>query len=184
MASIFETEVSILETIAYLNKSITEMEKAAVIPQQIIDQHKIDKKKFDDHLTMCRKFLDKQMDKGMQIYRIKNINFYMAYTAARKVRHYHVKRKTTEVDLETTTGILELLVFDKSTAMPLPNVKLVVAALNLVTNTDEDGETYSDKLIPGKYQGKLFCDGYKTIDIEIIIEAGKSCTKQFLMETL
>ncbi|MEI8201546.1 MAG: hypothetical protein WCH34_00925 [Bacteroidota bacterium] len=165
-----------------LADDITKMGQLTAIPQDMIDQHAIDNKLFNDHLDLMRKKFREQIDKAMQIYRIKNINFFMAYTAARKVRHHHLKRKLKEVDLETTTGTLELLILEKTTLEPMVGVKLVVALLNLVAESDEDGETYTDEIKPGTYQGKLFFDGYQTIDFEFVIEAGKTCTLQFQME--
>ena len=163
-----------------MSDDITQMEHLTVIPQNIIDDHKNDKIQFVALLDEMRKTLV-QTDKLMQLYRLKNIGFYLAYIAARKVRHHHLKRKLVVVDTETTTGILELLILDKTNVEPLGGVKLMIAALNLVTESDEDGETYTDCIAPATYQGKLMMDGYTTIDFDFVIEAGKTCSKQFLM---
>ena len=166
--------------IADLNDDVTQMEHLTVIPQNIIDEHKNDKVQFAALMDEMRKTLV-QIDKLMQLYRLKNMNFYLAYTAARKVRHHHLKRKLAVVDTETTTGILELLILDKTTEEPLAGAKLMVAALNLVVESDEDGETYTDCIAPATYQAKMMMDGYATIDFDFVIEAGKTCSKQFLM---
>ena len=172
------------EFLAILNDDLSKLETDTLAPQNIKDKHKNDNILFEELLKGIRSLFDKQIDRLMQIYRLKNIELYLAYTAARKVRHHHLKRKLTNIDTETSTGILELLVLDKETLEPLAGVQLLVLLLNLVSTTDEEGETYDDEIAPGTYQGKLTYDGYKDLDFTITIEAGKTCTLQLLMEKI
>ncbi len=164
--------------------SIEKMKTASVLPQKIIDQHKNDNIQMNDHIEVCRKYLDKQLDGAMEIYRIKNMAFYLAYVASRKVRHHHMKRKAITDDAETTTGFLELLILDKISTEPIEGAMLTIAALNIETESDVDGETYNDMLPAGTYQAKLSYDGYAEVSFDFVIEAGKTCSKQFLMEKL
>lgn len=170
--------------ISILTTDQTQIESIPLVPQNMIDQHKNDNTLLVSEIDIMRAILDKQIDKAMQIYRIKNLPFYLAYTAARKVRHHHLKRKLPVADTETTTGILELLVLEKNTESPLSGVKLLISRLNLIMESDQDGETYTDKLTPGNYQAKLSSEGYKDIEFVFVIEAGKTCTLQFLMEKI
>lgn len=164
-------------------KSIEKMETAAALPADIIDKHKNDKIMLNNHIDLCSKHL-KKMDDAMEIYRVKNLAFYLAYTASRKVRHHHIKRKAKTDNAETTTGFLELLIIDKASSEAIAGAKLTIAVLNIVNESDADGETYNDMLPIGTYQAKLSLDGYAEINFDFEIEAGKTCSKQFLMEKL
>jgi len=132
---------------------------------------------------LTKKILDKEMEPFMEIYRQEFVEFYLAYLAARKVRHHHMKRKAKLPDLETTTGTVELLVLDKVRMEPLAGVNFMVMALNLSESTDMDGETYNDEIAPGSYAGVLSCDGYKSMSFDFVIKAGETSTLQFLMES-
>jgi len=168
--------------ITSLNNGVTKMESLTAIPQNMIDLHKNNKILFEDFLDGIKKILDEQLDKAMLIYKLKNMAFYLAYLAARRVRHHHLKRKPKVIDPETLTGILELMVLYKDTLDPAAGVSLVVQLLSISETTDEDGETYNDELKPGTYHGKLTMDGYKDVEFDFTIEAGKTCSLQFLME--
>jgi len=165
-----------------LQSLYTNMLQLTKVPQNVIDEHKNNRQLLKAYLKDERHKLSEQMDGAMGIYKMKNLLFYLAYTAARKVRHHHLKRKFKELDVETTTGILELLVLDKLTNEPLPGAQLLIASLNIVETFDEDGETYNDKIAPGSYQAKLFMEGYKDVEFSFVIEAGKYTTLQFVME--
>ena len=93
-----------------------------------------------------------------------------------------MKRKAVVPDPETTTGILELLLLFKDSMEPAAGVSFVVSSLNISEISDAEGETYNDELVPGTYHGKLSLEGYKDIEFDFTIEAGKTCTLQFLME--
>ncbi len=164
-------------------KSIEKMETAAALPADIIDQHKNDKIMLDNHIDLCSKHL-KKMDDAMEIYRVKNMAFYLAYTASRKLRHHHMKRKAKTGDAESSSGFLELLIIDKASSEPIAGAMLTIAALNIENESDADGETYNDMLPAGTYQAKISSDGYAEINFDFEIEAGKTCSKQFLMEKL
>jgi len=162
---------------------VTQLEQISKLPQDIIKQHAIDNTMYEDHEKLTKKFFDKEMDAFMEIYRKEYVEFYLAYIAARKVRHHHLKRKAKLPDVEKTTGILELLVLDKVKMESLAGVNLVVMALNLSESTDVDGETYNDEIAPGTYAGVLSCDGYKSMSFDFVIKAGETSTLQFLMES-
>ncbi len=163
---------------------VAQLEQISKLPQDIIKQRAIDNTMYEDHEKLTKKFFEKEMDPFMEIYRKEYVEFYLAYVAARKVRHHHLKRKAILPDVETTTGILELLVLDKVSMEPLPGVQLLIASLNIVETFDEDGETYNDKIAPGSYQAKMFMEGYKDIEFSFVIEAGKYTTLQFVMEAV
>ncbi len=161
---------------------VAQLEQISKLPQDIIKQHAIDHTMYEDHEKLTKKFFDKEMDPFMEIYRKAYMEFYLAYVAARKVRHHHMKRKAILPDVETTTGILELLVLDKVSMEPLAGVNFMVMALNLSESTDGDGETYNDNIAPGSYTGILHNDGYKSISFDFVIKAGETSSLQFLME--
>ncbi len=169
---------------AMLTDDLTQLETLTQVPQDMIDAHKAEKIIFVDHLNATNTFIEEQLDKTMKQYKIKNMAFYLSYLAARKVRHHHMKRPLVIPDPETTTGILELLVLFKDSMDPAAGVSLVVALLNISETTDAEGETYNDELAPGTYHGKLSLEGYKDIEFDFTIEAGKTCDLQFLMEAL
>lgn len=168
--------------ITTLTDDITQMQALTVIPQDMIDAHKATKIEFVDHMEKSKKFLDKEMDKAMELYRITNMSFYLLYIASRRTRHHHMKRKLIAPDTETTTGILELLILFKEGLGPAAGTSLVVTGLNISEIADEEGETYNDGIVPGTYHGKLSMEGYKDIEFDFTIEAGKTCMLQFLME--
>ncbi|MEI6851493.1 MAG: hypothetical protein WCL06_01575 [Bacteroidota bacterium] len=170
--------------ITTLTEDITQMEALTLIPQDMIDAHKALKIQFVDHMGKSKEFLDKQMDKAMELYRITNVPFYLLYTASRKARHHHRKRKLPVPDPEATTGILELMVLFKESMDAAAGVSFIVPVLNISQTTDEDGEIYCDQLVPGTYTAKLTMDGYKSIEFEFTIEAAKTNMLQFLMEKL
>lgn len=168
--------------ITTLTNDITQMNQLALVPQDMIDAHKATKTEFVNHMAASKIFMDTQLDKAMQLYRITNMDFYLLYTASRRARHHHMKRKLPIPDPETTTGILELMVLFKDSMESAAGVNFVVALLNIAETTDEDGETYNDLLAPGTYHGKLSLEGYNDIEFDFTIEAGKTCALQFLME--
>jgi len=158
------------------------LESVAKLPQDVIKQHALDMKQWESHLKIIKKFFDKEMDPFMEIYKVTMVVLYMAYIAARKVRHHHLKRKPKVVDPETTTGILELMVLFKASLDPAVGANYVVTALGISGTTDEDAETYDDGIKPGTYHGKISMDGYKDIEFDFTIEAGKTTSLQFLLE--
>ena len=162
---------------------VAQLEQISKLPQDIIKQRANDNTMYEDHEKLTKKFFDKEMDPFMEIYRKEFVEFYLAYLAARKVRHHHMKRKAKLPDLETTTGTVELLVLDKVGMEPLAGVNFMVMALNLSESTDVDGETYNDEIAPGSYAGVLSCDGYKSMSFDFVIKAGETSTLQFLMES-
>jgi hypothetical protein len=87
-----------------------------------------------------------------------------------------------ESDPETTTGILSLIVYDTGTQEPLAGVINSIPALDHSNTTDEDGEDYRDEIAPGDYQGTLFLEGYRPLNYNFTIEAGKTCSLQLYME--
>lgn len=161
---------------------VKKLDELTKLPQDVLKQHANDKKQYDDLERKIKKFYDTEMDPFMKVYRIANINLFLAYTAARKVRHHNMKRKPIVVDPEITTGILELLVLNKESMEAAAGVGFVVTALNVSGSTDGDGEIYTDGIVPGVYHGKLFFDGYKDVEFDFTIVAGKTCGMQFLME--
>ncbi len=163
---------------------VTQLEQISKLPLDIIKQHANDNKLYDDHERKTRKFFEKEMDPFMEIYRKVFVEFYLAYIAARKVRHHHLKRKVILPDVETTTGTIELLVLDKASMEPLAGVNLMVMSLNLSESTDGDGETYCDEIAPGSYTGTLSCEGYKSLNFDFVIKAGETSSLQFLMEAV
>ena len=120
----------------------------------------------------------------MGMYRLTNMTLYLAYLAARRARHHHMKRKSKPVDPETTTGILELLILFKDSMEPAVGTSFVAPTLNISETADAEGETYNDALAPGSYHGKLSLEGYKDIEFDFTIEAGKTCALQFLLEAV
>lgn len=165
-----------------LHDDLHQLETLSKVPKNMIEAHKNTKIMFVKNLADSDKFEEEELDKTMQLYRIRNMAFYLAYTAARKARHHHTKRKFIAPDAETTTGILELMLLFKDTMEPAAGASFVVALLNISTTADEDGETYNDGLKPGTYHGQISMDGYKTIEFDFTIEAGKTCDLQFLLE--
>lgn len=159
---------------------ITLMENLTKIPQNMIDAHKIEKGLLLDHLGLVQKFYDEQLDRVMQLYKIVNMTFFLSYTAARKVRHHHTKRKIKPAD--PTTGTLETYLVYKSNLEPVPDATYTVTSLNITMMTDVDGETFKDGLAPGTYHGKFSKTGYKDVVFDFTIVAGKTCALQFVME--
>ena len=160
------------------------LEEVSKLPKEVIMQHANDLKQYEVHEKAVKKLYDKEMDPFMKIYMLENMELFLAYAAARKVRHHHLKHTPAPVDADTTTGILELLILFKDSMEAAAGVGLVIAALSISETSDVDGEIYIDALAPGTYQGHLSMEGYKDIDFEFIIEAGKTCALQFLMETV
>jgi hypothetical protein len=168
--------------VTLINDDLTQLETLTQVPQDMIDAHKAEKIIFVDIMDGIRKFEDEEVDKIMKQYKLKNMSFYLNYIAARKVRHHHMKRKLKLPDAETTTGTLETMLLFKDSMEPAKGASLVVAALNISITADEDGETYNDELAPGTYHGKISMEGYKDIEFDFTIEAGKTCDLQFLLE--
>ena len=161
-----------------------DMKNLTKLPAAVIAQHANDYKEYMLHEDVVRKFYDTEMDPVMGMYKLTNMTLYLAYLAARRVRHHHMKHKPIPVDPETTTGILELLLLFKDSMEPAAGVNLVVSDLNISEISDAEGETYNDLLAPGTYHAKLSMDGYKSIEFDFTIEAGKTCAMQFLMEVV
>jgi hypothetical protein len=165
-----------------INDDLSQLETLTQVPQNMIDAHKAEKIIFVNNLDTCQKFQEEQMDKTMQQYKIKNMAFYLAYLAARKVRHHHLKRKLILPDDETTTGTLETMLLFRDTMEPAAGASLVIALLNISETADAEGETYNDEIAPGTYHGKISMEGYNDIEFDFTIEAGKTCDLQFLLE--
>lgn len=161
-----------------------DLEKMTKLPKAIIDKRAADNKMYDDHEKMVKKFFDDEMDAFMEGYRKLNMSLYLAWLAARKVRHHHLKRKPVTPDPETTTGILELLLLFKDSMEAAAGVGLVIASLSISETSDVDGEIYIDALAPGTYHAKLSLEGYNDIEFDFTIEAGKTCSLQFLLEAV
>ena len=160
--------------------NITLMENLTKIPQNMIDAHKVEKELLMSHLGVVQKFFDEQLDRAMQLYKIVNMTFFLSYTAARKVRHHHMKRKI--VPAEPTTGTLETYLVLKSNLEPVADATFTVTSLNITMMTDVDGETFKDGLAPGTYHGKFSKTGFKDVVFDFTIVAGKTCALQFMME--
>ncbi len=158
------------------------LDTMAKLPQDVIKQHALDMKQWENHLKTIKKFFDDEMDPFMEIYQVAMVALYLAYLAARKVRHHHLKRKPKVVDPETTTGILELMALFKASMGPAAGASYVVTALGISDTTDEDGEGYNDGCKPGTFHGKIMMEGYKDIEFDFTIEAGKTTALQFLLE--
>jgi len=159
---------------------IAKLETLTVIPQDMIRAHKNEKILMETDMADDKKFLVEQLDKVMQLYKIKNMAFYLTYTAARRVSHHHIKRKLKPVD--PTTGTLEIMVLAKSDLEAMVDATFVVESLGLTMLTDADGEIFKDGLAPGVYHGKLSKEGFKDVVFDFTIVAGKTCAVQFLME--
>jgi hypothetical protein len=168
--------------LATIGDDLTQLETLTQVPQNMIDAHKAEKIIFVDNLDDAQKFLEEQIDKTMQQYKLKNMALYLGYLAARKVRHHHLKRKLRLPDAETTTGILETLLLFKDTLEPAAGASLVIALLNISETADAEGETYNDEIAPGTYHGKISMEGYLDIEFDFTIEVGKTCDLQFLLE--
>jgi hypothetical protein len=154
------------------------------LPLAVVTKHANDYDEYMLHEKKVRKFFDTEMDTFMQIYRLTDMGLYLAYLAARRSRHHHLKRKAKPIDPETTTGMLELLLLLKDSMAPAAGVNFVIVSLSISESSDEDGEIYIDGLAPGTYHGKLSMEGYKDIEFDLTIEAGKTCSMQFLMEAV
>ena len=165
-----------------LTALVNQLETVTKLPQNVIKQHANDNIEYETHEKKVIKFFDEEFDTFMEIYQLSNMSLFLAYTAARRVRHHHLKRKSKDVDPETITGILELMVLYKSSMEPVFGANFAVVSLSISETTDEDGEIYIDMLAPGTYQGKLMLDDMKTIEFEFVILAGKTTALQFLME--
>jgi hypothetical protein len=170
--------------VTLIGDDLTQLETLTQVPQDMIDAHKAEKIIFVDILAGIRKFEDEQLDKTMQQYKIKNMSFYLNYIAARKVKHHHMKRKLVLPDEETTTGILEIMLLFKDTMSAAAGANVVIPLLNISETTDEDGETYNDEIAPSTYHGQISMEGYKDIEFDFTIEAGKTCDLQFLLEKI
>ena len=165
-----------------LRNTATNLETVTQLPQDVIKQHAEDNKMYEDHEKEVKKFFKKEMDPFMKIYMKINMPFYLAYLGARHVRHHHLKRKPKIVDTETTTGILDMLVLEKDTLHPLADVGFVIPSLNISESSDEDGDIYIDEIVPGGYKGKLHAEGYKDVDVDLVVKVGETTGLQFLME--
>jgi len=104
----------------------------------------------------------------------------LAYTAARKVGHHHLKRKI--VPQLPTTGTLETMVVMKTTLAPVKGATLVIERVENTYITDADGETYTAGLAPGLYHARIVKTDCKDIVFDFSIVAGKTCALQFIME--
>lgn len=162
------------------NDDLDQMQDLTHIPKDMIAAHKVEKELLEADFVLDKKFLDEQLDKAMQLYKIKNMAFYLSYTAARRARHHHLKRKLKPV--EPTTGTLEILVLQHGSLVNMVDVNFLVASLNITMMTDADGEIFKDGFAPGTYHGKLFKTGFKDVVFDFTIVAGKTCAVQFLME--
>ena len=89
---------------------------------------------------------------------------------------------TTPPDPETTTGILDLFVFDKENSEPLGGVRYVIDDQKRINTTDEDGEGYEDLLLPGNHTGILYMDGYVDQSFTFSILAGETTTINLYMD--
>ena len=159
---------------------IAKLETLTVIPQDMIRAHKNEKILMETDMADDKKFLVEQLDKVMQLYKIKNMAFYLTYTAARRVMHHHIKRKLKPVD--PTTGTLEIMALAKSDLEAMVGATFLVESLGLTMMTDADGEIFKDGFAPGLYHGKLSKEGFKDVVFDFTIVAGKTCAVQFLME--
>ena len=160
----------------------TDLEAKTKLPLAVIQQHANDKIQLESLEKDVMKFFDEEMDRFMKIYRITNVGLFLAYTAARHVRHHHLKRKM--VPVEPTTGTMELFVVGKSDLAAMVGVAWTVKSLGLTMQTDADGEIFKDGLAPGLYHGKLSKEGFKDVVFDFTIVAGKTCALQFLMEVV
>lgn len=159
-----------------------DLESLCQLPLAVIEQHANDKKTYENMEKNAKKFYDAEMDPYMRIYRNAMVSLFLAYTASRRVRHHHLKRKPKVIDPETTTGILEIMLLFKASMDPAAGANYFISGLGISGTTDEDGETYDDELKPGTYHGKISMEGYKDIEFDFTIEAGKTCALQFLLE--
>jgi uncharacterized protein YcgL (UPF0745 family) len=164
-----------------LQNGLEKLQNLTKVPQNMIDNHKNTKILFLIKLDEMHKLLEEQIDGTMELYRIVNMGFYLMYTASRKVRHHHRKRKLPEIKEVITTGTLELMVLEKNTTEPLVNAKLLLAKLNLTLDVDMDGEVFKGDLEPDTYNASLICEGFEDIYFVFKIEAGKTTAMQFLM---
>ena len=165
-----------LETLANKFEAVTKL------PQAVIKQHADDKKQWVEKEKEINKFYDKEFDTFMQIYRIADVTFYLAYTSARHVRHHHLKRKAPPIVPIPTTGTLETYVVMKITLVPLAEVSLFIDDNEVAILTDGNGETYSSGLAPGVHHGKLVKTDLKDVVFDFTIVAGKTSALQFMME--
>ncbi len=175
----YKIDAAFTAKLVTLNKDLDLQTK---LPLDVVKQHANDKVQYEDMENTSKKFYDKEMDPYMKIYKITDMGLFLAYLAARKVRHHHLKRKAVVPDPETITGILELMLLFKASMDPAAGASYVVTALGISDTTDEDGEGYNDELKPGTYHGKISMDGYKDIEFDFTIEAGKTTALQFLLE--
>jgi len=157
------------------------LETLSKLPLAVIKQHANDKKQFEASEKKSRKFYDTEFDPFMEIYRIVDVSFYLAYTAARKVRHHHLKRKKPAGPVPTT-GTLETMVVMKTTLLPVAGATLVIERVEKTYITDADGETYTGGLLPGLHHGKIVKKDCNDIVFDFTIVAGKTCAMQFVME--
>jgi len=156
------------------------LETMTKLPLAVIKQHASDKKQYMALEKNARKFFKEQFDPFMDIYQILDVSFYLAYTAARKVRHHHLKRKI--VPQTPTTGTLETMVVMKTTLVPAAGATLVIERVENTYITDADGETYTAGLAPGLYHARIVKTDCKDIVFDFSIVAGKTCALQFIME--
>lgn len=164
-----------------LAKKVDDLTK---LPQDILKKHASDKKEYVLHEDVVRKFFDTEMDPFMEIYRKFDMTLYLAYLAARKVRHHHLKRKPKPAEPGSTKGVLELLILFKNNLQPAVGAAFEVTSLNIMEVVDADGETYNNEIVTGTYHGKISKEGYKDIEFDFTIVAGQTCAMQFLMETV
>ncbi len=157
-------------------------EAVTKLPQAVIKQHADDKIQWEAKEKKIFKFYDTEFDTFMQIYRIVDVTFYLAYTSARHVRHHHLKRKAPPIVPVPTTGTLETYVVMKTTLVPLAEVSLLIDDNEVAILTDGNGETYTPGMAPGLHHGKLVKTDLKDVPFDFTIVAGKTCALQFVME--
>lgn len=123
------------------------------------------------------------MDKCADLFKITNPEFYVQYKIARKIVHSGTtKHKSSEDNVEQTTGAINLNVNAAVTMLPLLNVLIEIPASEITDYTDEDGNFFCDMLAPGTYIIILNLETYQTNELTVLVKAGETTEVDALME--
>jgi hypothetical protein len=91
-------------------------------------------------------------------------------------------QKKSDIDPSSLTGILNILVLDKATNLPLSEVDVSVSALHFSAKTDKLGEVHKDLLPVGSYMGSVFLKDYDLLEFFFTIESGKATSLTLRMQ--
>ena len=136
--------------------------------------------RIDELMREIDHLMKRRLDTAMVVIRNSHPMLYHDYLGSRRVMDTgHRRKKTAEAD--PSVGYLFVTVRGVSDNVVIEGARLLVDE-TLIDETDEDGETYAEKLSPGTHRVRVECEGYTAYETNVSIESGDEMTLEVMLE--